>query len=197
MDKNSLLRTIAETGYNIGFGARKTFATHDIAAKAPGWIGFVSFAVGAFALFVDELSARVPSAILLIAGVAGLYISFYNAPEYEQTAKRLLLLQNRLRDIYRSVQNGKDLDQAKLEFDEVEREFYTVTVSKQIFLSDWYAHYKFFAQSQFGWMDEQLHFGLWKDMLPLSLKVILLLLGCGAVALGVHMWMARCFIWIC
>ena len=38
MDRDGLLRSIAETGYNVGFGAKKNFATHDIVQKAPGLI---------------------------------------------------------------------------------------------------------------------------------------------------------------
>ena len=45
MTKEGLLRGIAETGYNVGIGAKKNFATHDIVQKAPGLIGFISLAV--------------------------------------------------------------------------------------------------------------------------------------------------------
>jgi hypothetical protein len=183
MNKDSLLKTIAETGYNVGFGARKTFATFDIASKGPGWIGLASFAFGTFALFTDEFAAKVPSAILLIAGVASLYIGFYRSDEYEETAKHLLKLHYRLRDLYRSVQSGVDLSSAKSDFEAIQDEYYSVTVSKQIFLSDWYAHYKFFAQSQTEWMDEQLHFGVWKDMIPLSAKAVIVLSVAGALGM--------------
>jgi hypothetical protein len=194
MDKDALLKTIAETGYNVGFGARKTFATFDIVEKAPGWIGFASMAFGTFALFVDSLASKVPSAILLIAGVAALYISFYRSAEYETTAKQLLQLQNKLRSLYRSVQSGKDVAAAKIEFDDIEREFYSVTVSRQILLSDWYAHYKFFAQSQTDWMHEQKHFRFWKDMVPLSAKVVLSAIVVSSVVLGA--WYVRSR-WFC
>ena len=50
MNKSNLLMSIAETGYNVGFGAKKHFATYDIVQKAPGWIAFVSFVVGVSAL---------------------------------------------------------------------------------------------------------------------------------------------------
>ncbi|HEX8401974.1 MAG TPA: SLATT domain-containing protein [Allosphingosinicella sp.] len=171
MDKDGLLRTIAETGYNVGFGARKTFATFDIVEKFPSWIAFASFAIGTFALFTESLSAKTPSALLLIAGVGSMYFGFYRSADYEATAKQLLKLQNRLRDLYRSVRAGADLVAAKAELDMIEAEYYLMTLSKQVFLSDWYAHYKFFAQSQIDWMDEQLHFRFWKDKVPLSAKV--------------------------
>lgn len=171
MDKDGLLRTIAEIGYNAGFGARKTFATYDIVEKAPGWIGFFSFAIGTFALVFDQLAAKVPSALLLIAGVGSLYFGSYRCSEYEATAKQLLGIQNRLRNLYRSVQAGADVNAAKTELDVIERDYHSITVSRQVFLSDWYAHYKFFGQTQIGWMDEQIHFGFWKDKIPFSAKV--------------------------
>ena len=45
MDKDRLLRLIAEKGYDVLFGVKKTFATYDIVSKGPGWIGFLSLAV--------------------------------------------------------------------------------------------------------------------------------------------------------
>ena len=54
MDKNDLLKHIAETGYNVGFGAKLHFATYDIVDKTPGLIGFISTAVGIFSLFIKS-----------------------------------------------------------------------------------------------------------------------------------------------
>lgn len=175
MDRDSLLKAIAETGYNVGFGAKKTFATYDIVEKGPGWIGFISFVVGLFGLIYEALAAKVPSAILLTAGLVSLYISFYRARDYEDAGAKLTGLFNRLRMLYRHVQGGGDLAAAQSELNAIEAEFSAVSVSKQIFLSDWYAHYKFFAQTQIAWLDEQLHFRLWQDMVPLSAKMVLAL----------------------
>ncbi len=174
MDKAGLLRSIAETGYNVGFGAKKTFATYDIAEKGPGWIGFISLAIGVYALYVDALATKFPSATLIIAGIAALYISFYKSGEYEKAGNEQIRLFNRLRELYREVDGNADIAASQFKLVQIESEFYSVTISKQIFLSDWYAHYKFFAQTQIGWMDEQLNFKIWKDMIPLSAKVVLL-----------------------
>lgn len=183
MDKAGLLRTIAETGYNVGFGAKKTFATFDIVEKGPGWIGLISFVVGLFGLVYEVLATKVPSAILLAAGVAALYISFYKSRDYEDVGIKLIQLFNRLRDLYREVDGGADLAASQAKLAQIEADFYGVTISKQIFLSDWYAHYKFFAQTQIDWIDEQLKFKLWKDMIPLSGK-ILIVFSAGALAFG-------------
>ena len=77
MDKAYLLKRIADTGYNVGFGAKKHFATYDIVEKAPGWIGFISLAIGVFALFIDSLATKHISAVLIVAGISGLLVNAY------------------------------------------------------------------------------------------------------------------------
>lgn len=189
MDKDLLLRTIAEKGYDVGFGAKKTFATYDIIGKGPGWVGLISGAVGIFALIFEPLSAKVPSAILLIAGFASVYLSFYRAEDYEKAANKLLSQYNRLKALYRSVQSGQDTVAAKAEFDVIDAEYYATTIGRQVFLSGWYAHYKLFAESQIGWMDEQLHF-TWKDKWPVSARITILI-GLLAVGAGVIWLIAK------
>jgi hypothetical protein len=194
MNQDQLLRTIAETGYNVGFGAKKTFATYDIIEKGPGWIGFISFVVGLFGLIYEALTAKVPSAILLTAGVAALYISQYRGCDYEDAGNKLTKLFNRLRILYADVKSGADLKASKAKLTAIQTEYYATTVGKQIFLSDWYAHYKFFAQMQIDWMDEQLHFGWWKDKIPLSAKIVVVLLGIALIG-GAGWFIARQFGW--
>ena len=46
MNKLDLLKSIAEKGYDVGFGAKKHFATYDIIEKTPGLISFSSMAFG-------------------------------------------------------------------------------------------------------------------------------------------------------
>lgn len=78
MKKNDLLSSIAEKGYDVGFGAKKHFSTYDIIEKAPGMISFFSLAFGIFALAVKGLSTEITSAIFIILGIVGIYISFYD-----------------------------------------------------------------------------------------------------------------------
>ncbi len=160
MDRDRRLRLIAEKGYDVLFGVKKTFATYDIVSKGPRWIGFVSLAVGVYALIYDPLSAKLPSAILVIAGIASLYISFCRAEEYERSRNSQLSVYNSLKSLYLSVQAGADPVAAKSEFDTIETHYYSTTMSKQIFLSGWYAHYKLFAETQIDWMEEQKKFHL-------------------------------------
>lgn len=189
MDKDRLLRTIAEKGYDVAFGVKKTFATYDIVGKGPGWVGLVSSAVGIIALIHDPLSAKVPSAILLIAGIASLYLSFYRAEEYEKAANKLLSQYNRLKSLYRSVQSGQDPVAAKIEFDAIDAEYYSTAIGRQVFLSGWYAHYKLFAETQIDWMDEQLHF-TWRDKWPVSFRITIAI-SLVAIVAGVGWWATK------
>lgn len=188
MDKDQLLKLIAEKGYDVLFGVKKTFATYDIVSKGPGWIGFVSSAVGVFALIYDPLSAKLPSAILVIAGIASLYISFYRAEEYERSANSQLSVYNKLKSLYFNVQSGADPVAAKGEYDTIDAHYYTTTMSKQIFLSGWYAHYKLFAETQIDWMEEQKQF-TWKDKWPVSARITAGLAAIAAVT-GSIFWVS-------
>lgn len=77
MKKDQLLKSIAETAYNVGFGGRKHWATYDIVDKVPGLIGFLSTAFGIFALIYDKLSEKSLSAAFIVFGLIALYITFY------------------------------------------------------------------------------------------------------------------------
>ncbi|WP_232223960.1 hypothetical protein [Anoxybacteroides tepidamans] len=46
MDKDHLLRSLAENGYNVSFGAKKHFATYDIVEKIPGFLALISLLIG-------------------------------------------------------------------------------------------------------------------------------------------------------
>jgi hypothetical protein len=173
MNREGLLRSIAETGYNVGFGAKKNFATHDIVQTAPGLIGFISLAVGVYALIWEPLTSKDIGATLVVLGIANLYVTHYdhNKVGYSDEGERLTALFYRLRDLYRDVQaTGEDDDLAayRERLDAVQADVFSSSQSKQILLSDWYAHYKFFWQHQIEWMDEQKQFTFWRDKIPLS-----------------------------
>jgi len=189
MNKDSLLRSVAETGYNVGFGAKKHFATFDIVQKAPGWIAFISLAVGVYALIWDPLSSKFIGASIVLLGITGLYVSVYD-PErrsYEERGVKLTRLYTKLRDLYRDIQSmpaESDLSSCQATLNAIEEEYYRTVNSKQILFSDWYAHYKFFWQHQIDWIDEQKNFSLLRDKIPLSftLTVILMLISVAIAA---------------
>lgn len=172
MDKDSLLKDIAETGYNVGFGGRKHFATYDIVDKTPGLISFLSMAFGTYALVFDGLSAKFLSASFVVLGIIGLYISFYDSKksDYEKAGVALTRLFNELRQLYRSTKSADDdaLPEHKQKLNDIETRYYETSISKQILFSDWYAHYKFFWQFQIDWIDEQKNFKFLRDKIPLT-----------------------------
>ena len=190
MKKDQLLKSIAETAYDVGFGGRKHWATYDIVDKVPGLIGFLSTAFGIFALIYDKLSEKSLSAAFIVFGLIGLYITFYepNKSKYAESANKLTALFNALRDLYRTVQSHPN-DDVDLYIDQlhlIEKSYYDTCISKQILFSDWYAHYKFFWQYQIDWLDEQKKFKLFRDKLPLSFMCwMVVLLG------GVGVYVAR------
>ena len=172
MKKEDLLRDIAETGYNVGFGSCKHFATFDIVSKTPGWIGFISIAFGVYALIFEYLTDKFYSATFVIIDVIGLYIAFYDEKkyEYEKTGIELRRLYNSLRQLYLTLKSSNDstFDDYIKELKEIESKYYSTAISKQILFSDWYAHFKFFWQLQIEWVNEEKNFCFFRDKIPLS-----------------------------
>ena len=193
MKKDQLLKSIAETAYNVGFGGRKHWATYDIVDKVPGLIGFLSTAFGIFALIYDKLSEKHLSAAFIVFGLIALYITFYepNKPKYAESANKLTTLFNALRDLYRTVQShvGDDVDVYVDQLHGIEKDYYDTCISKQILFSDWYAHYKFFWQYQIDWLDEQKNFKLFRDKLPLSFMFWMALVLVIAITYAGRSWM--------
>jgi uncharacterized membrane protein (DUF106 family) len=195
MDKNNLLRSIAESGYNVGFGAKKHFATYDIVDKAPGAIGFISTTFGVYALIYEQLSTKFLSASLVILGIIGLYISFYDSKksDYEKVGRSLTKLFNQLRNLYRNTQGADPsmLPQLEQELRDIEEQYQLNSNSKQILFSDWYAHYKFFWQHQIDWVDEQKHFKLFRDKIPLTFSITVSGICIISVLLFIFYWISK------
>lgn len=177
MDKKSLLKVIASSGYNVGFGAKKHFATFDMVEKIPGWIGLASLAAGVLALFIKELEEKYVTAAFTIIGIAAITFNSYNdaKEKYAQTGVALTAKFHDLRALYETVKalpDNADVTQYIEEHKQIQQAALQFGISKHIFLSDWYAHIKFFGQTQIEWIDEQLHFGFVKDKLPFSAKLL-------------------------
>jgi len=185
MNKEDLLKQIADAAYNVGFGAKKHFATYDLVEKSPGIIAFSSMGVGIFGLVIDILSTKVLSATFLVLGIAGFYIERYNLDKDNYADKGTILtkLYNELKALYYKVKtsNSEDFSNDDEELKAILDRYYENCLHKQILISDWYAHYKFFWQHQIDWIDEQKHFKFWRDKMPLSLTIILLTLLLGTI----------------
>jgi hypothetical protein len=186
MDRAGLLKSVAETGYNVGFGAKKNFATHDIVQKVPGGLGLISLGVGLYALIYEPLNAKWIAATMVLFGIISLVITHYdqNKAEYAKEGERLTALFYELRDLYRDVKAAADegdLGPYRARLDTIHAAFVSTSQTKQILFADWYAHFKFFWQHQIEWIDEQKRFRFWRDKMPLSATLTLVFL---ALALG-------------
>ncbi|TWI69121.1 hypothetical protein IP91_00187 [Pseudoduganella lurida] len=135
------------------------------------------------ALVFPMLSEKVPSAMLIIFSVASLYMGFYDKNVYMKAGEKLTQSFQDLRSLYSRVKSmppGSDFNAVELEYDRIRSEANGAGISRQIFLSDTAAHYKFFWQQQIGWIEEQITFRFWRDKIPLSTLV-----ACGALLITV------------
>jgi len=180
MNKEDLLKQIADTAYNVGFGAKKHFATYDIVEKIPGIIGFSSIAIGIFGLVYDCLSTKGLSALFLVLGMTELYIGRYNetVDQFSEKGEELTKLFSELKTLYYEVKSSDSdcFEKEQNTLKGISCRYYSNCLSKQILFSDWYAHYKFFWQHQIDWIDEQKHFRFWRDKVPLSFALFVLLI---------------------
>lgn len=176
MNKEELLKHIAEVAYNVGFGAKKHFATYDILDKFPSVISFISLSVGIYSLIFDQLSIKEIGATLVIFGIIGLYLSIYGhqKDDYQKTGVKLTDLFNRLKYIYFETKNTDNLDNLTNEVKNIEECFNNFSISRQLIFSDWLAHYKFFWQHQIDWIDKELKFKLFRDKLPLPSTIFII-----------------------
>ena len=149
--------------------------------KLPSWIGFITLALGIIQLGYPIIgNCKWLSTLLILVSVAALYVNVFNstADNFEKEGIRLTNLFNRLRTLYLTVKESDKKD-FSLESDELSKimdEFYSNVISKQVFLSQWFAHFKFFYEMQIDWVDEQLKFKFFKDKIPNSLKILFILL---------------------
>lgn len=180
MNKEKFQRNIAETAYNVGFGAKKHFATYDIILKAPGLISFTSFAFGVYALIYDDLNIKAISATFIILGVSGLYIAL-NEPrrdQYAESGKELTNLFNDLKRLYYEVSGDQPITQKhRDELTRIEKIYTEISCPHQMLFSNWYAHYKFFWEQQTQWINEQLNFRLLRDKIPLSFSFVIVIVA--------------------
>lgn len=176
MKKETLLRLIAESGYNIGYAAKKHLATYDIVEKMPGWVSLFAAAVGIWALFIPYFEQKWIAAAFIVIAIGASSIALYDSEKakYAEAGGLLTAKFHELRMLYQKVKeqpDGADLPDLEKRHEDIQNAALGLGVPKQIFMSDWYAHYKFFWQGQTQWMDEQLHFRLFRDMMPLGMIV--------------------------
>ncbi|MFJ8072261.1 SLATT domain-containing protein [Peribacillus sp. NPDC096447] len=174
LGKGAFLKELANNGYNVGFGAKKNFATYDIISKVPGAISLIGLLIGVGQLsYPDSPFNTGISTVLVMASIVGMTINPFNQEKekYNQRGVEITQMFNQLRQLYYKVRNSSEpeFEDEVQEMDVIMNQYYAISMSNQIFGSDWYAHYKFFSQMQIEWIDEQKRFKFWKDKIPKSL----------------------------
>lgn len=178
MNKNDLLRTIAEKAYDVGYGAKRNFATYDIITKYPEYVSIFSFVLGFLGLVWECFTTIYMSVSLLIISFLSFVVSKFdgNPSRYNDEGVRETELFNQLKTLYMEVKGLEENDDT-IEYSNtlgrIEHDFYESTISNQIWFSNWYAHYKFFCEMNIAWIDKELHFKWWKDKVPGTLKALI------------------------
>jgi hypothetical protein len=178
ISKQAALLQIARAGYDVGFGSKKHFASYDLIEKVPGWLALVSLAGGLWALFVPALESKHIAATFILFSFVTFYINQYShdKEKYRDIGVAMVRLYHSLGALYviaSSMPDGGDFQAEFAKANAIRDEAISIGVTKQLFASDWYAHFKFFCQTQNDWVDEQLKFSFWRDKIPAGLYVAL------------------------
>jgi len=180
--KDELLKQIAEKGYAVSYAANLNYATYDIIRSLPAMVTCLSLFIGILGLVWDAFTAKWISVCILLLGIISLYAEKFtnDVDGYGERGKTHTDQLNRLKNLYMKVKMASeddDMEKYMNDLQAIEQEFNDSTQPKQIVLvSDWFAHFKLFCQKDTRWMDEQLHFGFWRDKIPQSAKGCMLVL---------------------
>lgn len=180
--RDDFLDQLANFGYNVGFGAKKNFASFDMINTIPSMVTLASIVIGIMSLVFDSFAARHIAAYVTISGVVGVYIETFRSRS-EQFVKAGISLTgtfNKISNLYHkaaSARSEEDMDAVEKEYLLLQETYQSQSSPNQVPFSDWYAHYKFFWQGQIGWIDERKKFRLFRDKIPLSSVVTIMATG--------------------
>src|SRR5690625_200317 len=194
LDKDSLLKSIAIKGYDVGFGAKKHFATFDLVCKVPNVIALGTLITGIIQLGFDIpiFTNKVLSLFLIFIGIIAIFINQYGnrKNEFIEIGVKINKIYQELRNLYFKVQRTNSVNKEKIEeleqvYNGLIHQFHDIGITQQIIFSDWYAHYKFFVQLEIEWIEEQKVF-TFKDKVTMSFRLtmyisiiaILVIIGC-------------------
>lgn len=179
MDINNLKKHIAETAYNVGYSAKLHFASYEMIERLPGLISFFSMAFGIYALAFSSLSTKFMSCTLLLFGLIGLYISMKNGDKAGYDEKGIVLtgLYNELKHLMSDAKSqSPNTPDIASKLNDIEQRYNNSCASNHIMFATWFAHYKFFWEQQIVWIDEQRKFGFFRDKVPLTFWISLIVM---------------------
>lgn len=177
MNKSAILRSIAESAYNIGFGGKKHFVTYDIYRIFPRAISVITMIIGVFQLlnwYKTTISSNIQdfvSAGLIAVGLIGLVLDLTgdDKENYNKVGKKLVGYFNELRRMYHQVESldeSSDFQSFIKRLEEINTHVEEIAISKQAIFTHWITHIEFFQRMQSKWVVDEL--GLtWKDKMPI------------------------------
>ena len=173
-----LLNSIAQSGYNIGFGAKKHFVTYDIYRVIPKLTSFAVLAIGILQLTsvykrlcTGDVSDVVSASLVIIGLLAfTVDITSKNSERFNEAGKILIGKFNRLRNMYNEASSLDDsdidrLDKLSQELEQIEQDSQAVAISEQAIGTHILTNTLFFGSMQVGWIENELHLGI-KDKFP-------------------------------
>ena len=182
LSKERLLNSIASSAYNIGYGADKHFATHNIYSFVPNIVSLAALSVSIYQ--VTSLASGIPtdwntrlSYIMIVIALIGFYVGLTgkNVEAYSQAGEDLTAEFNSLRRMYDNVLCATEVNigERNLELEEIVNRAKEVAITRHpLFLSDWFAHVLFFGTRQSDWVSNELNLTFWKDMVPCTFKIV-------------------------
>jgi hypothetical protein len=74
--KDDFLKNLAIKGFDIGFGAKRNFASFDLINKLPSWAGFTSLIIAVLQLIYTNIPHNKEiSVIIIFSSIAIIYLS--------------------------------------------------------------------------------------------------------------------------
>ena len=149
MNKESLLKQIAEKGYVVSFAANLNFATYDIVTVLPPKVTFISLAISIIGLVWPEISTYWISVPILLMSIACIYTERYSKSinGYGDRGRENTHQWNELKELYFRVKSSEEDSDFSEEFKQLKNisdEFNKTSEYDQIFFANWFAHYKLF-----------------------------------------------------
>lgn len=186
--RDNLRKRSARLGYNIGFGARRHFATNEIVEKVPTYFGVITFAFGM--IFLKYPHTGLSDFVALLTSVVGgaiVYLNFYShaKDEYEKIGKELNTLYGQTHTMYEQLYYCEESEFPAIEssLKSIDEKLQKISIHKQVFFSNELAHFKLFGESQSDWFVDELKLTFWKDKIPAIWRIYFLLTFFAIIAL--------------
>ncbi len=184
MTEQAIKKQVAREYYNVLYGAKLHLASYDICEKVPTAISMISLSFGVLGLSFSQLNSNSLASLLLIIGIIGIILKprELQKEQYKAIGGSLTDISKKLEDVYCQI-DEQDIDsvhQARTDLKIIRGDHSSVVMLSPVFLSSWYAHYKLFSEHNSDWMCSELALD-WKDKIPFSLRITVVVLLAAAV----------------